>query len=125
MAYIRKRNGRYEAQVRRVGYPAVSKSFGSMTVAKKWIKAVETDMERGEFKPRIDLTVGQLIKRYQTEVVPQHKARRSTTVRCRTLRRMLGSVQLSQLTPAVLASYRDERLKVITARQGIWIRRAS
>ena len=49
MAYIRKRNGRYEAQVRRVGYPAVSKSFSSKTVAKKWIKAVETDMERGEF----------------------------------------------------------------------------
>jgi len=113
MAYIRKRNGRYEAQVRRVGYPAVSKSFSSKTVAKKWIKAVETDMERGEFNPRIDLTVGQLIKRYQTEVVPQHKARRSTTVRCQMLRRMLGSVQLSQLTPAVLASYRDERLKVI------------
>ena len=47
MAYIRIRNGRHEAQVRRKGHPPISKSFTSKTAAKTWIKAVETDMERG------------------------------------------------------------------------------
>ena len=114
MASIRFRNGRHEAQVRRKGHAPLSKSFSSKTAAKKWIQAVETDMERGEFKPRIDLTVGQLIKRYQTEVVPKQRAHQSTLVRCRRLRRELGKIRLSDLSPAHLASYRDERLKSIT-----------
>ena len=113
MASIRFRNSRHEAQVRRKGHAPLSKSFSSKTAAKKWIQAVETDMERGEFKPRVDLTVGQLIKRYQTEVVPKQRAHQSTLVRCRRLRRELEKIRLSDLSPAHLASYRDERLKTI------------
>ena len=113
MATIRKRQGRYQAQVRRKGQPLVTRTFASKESAKKWIKAVETDMERGEFKPRLDMTVGQLIKRYQTDVIPKQKAHQSALVRCRRLRRMLGKINLSDLSPAHLASYRDERLKTI------------
>ncbi len=50
MATIRKRNGRYQAQVRRKGYCPVSKTFTSITSAKKWIKATESDMERRLFE---------------------------------------------------------------------------
>ena len=82
MATIRKRQGRYQAQVRRKGQPLVTRTFASKESAKKWIKAVETDMERGEFKPRLDMTVGQLIKRYQTDVIPKQKAHQSALVRC-------------------------------------------
>ena len=113
MANIRKRQGRWQAQVRRKGYSQVTKTFTSKEVAKRWIKAVETDMERGEFKPRLDMTVGQLIKRYQTDIIPKQKAHQSALVRCRRLRRMLGKINLSDLTPAHLATYRDERLKTI------------
>ena len=113
MANIRKRQGRWQAQVRRKGYSQVTKTFTSKEAAKRWIKAVETDMERGEFKPRLDMTVGQLIKRYQTDIIPKQKAHQSALVRCRRLRRMLGKINLSDLSPAHLASYRDERLKSI------------
>ena len=113
MANIRRRQGRWQAQVRRKGYSQVTKTFTSKEAAKRWIKAVETDMERGEFKPRLDMTVGQLIKRYQTDVIPKQKAHQSALVRCRRLRRMLGKINLSDLSPAHLASYRDERLKSI------------
>ena len=113
MANIRKRQGRWQAQVRRKGYSQVTKTFTSKEAAKRWIKAVETDMERGEFKPRLDMTVGQLIKRYQTDIIPKQKAHQSALVRCRRLRRMLGKINLSDLTPAHLATYRDERLKTI------------
>ena len=58
MATIRKRNGRYQAQVRRKGYRPVSKTFTNITTAKKWIKAAESDMERRLFKPVSDITVG-------------------------------------------------------------------
>ena len=113
MANIRRRQGRWQAQVRRKGYSQVTKTFTSKEAAKRWIKAVETDMERGEFKPRLDMTVGQLIKRYQTDIIPKQKAHQSALVRCRRLRRMLGKINLSDLSPAHLASYRDERLKSI------------
>ena len=82
MANIRRRQGRWQAQVRRKGYSQVTKTFTSKEAAKRWIKAVETDMERGEFKPRLDMTVGQLIKRYQTDIIPKQKAHQSALVRC-------------------------------------------
>ena len=113
MANIRKRQGRWQAQVRRKGYSQVTKTFTSKEAAKRWIKAVETDMERGEFKPRLDMTVGQLIKLYQTDIIPKQKAHQSALVRCRRLRRELGKINLSDLSPAHLASYRDERLNTI------------
>ena len=113
MASIRKRQGRYHAQVRRKGHPSVTRTFASKTSATKWVKAVETDMERGEFKPQVNMTVDELIKRYQKEIVPQHKGASSDVSRSRTIRRLLGKVNLADLTPAVLASYRDQRLKVI------------
>ncbi len=113
MANIRRRQGRWQAQVRRKGYSQVTKTFTSKEAAKRWIKAVETDMERGEFKPRLDMTVGQLIKRYQTDIIPKQKAHQSALVRCRRLRRELGKINLSDLAPAHLASYRDQRLKTI------------
>ena len=113
MASIRKRQGRYHAQVRRKGHPSITRTFASKTSATKWVKAVETDMERGEFKPQVNMTVDELIKRYQKEIVPQHKGASSDVSRCRTIRRLLGKVNLADLTPAVLASYRDQRLKLI------------
>ena len=113
MASIRKRNGRYQAQVRRQGYSGVSRTFSSRDAAKKWIKATETDMERGEFRPKVDMTVGELIKRFERDVAPKHKASRSTIVRCRNLRRHIGSVPMTKLTPADLASYRDKRLQLV------------
>ena len=113
MAYIRIRNGRHEAQVRRKGHPPISKSFTSKTAAKTWVKAVETDMERGQFKPRVDMTVGELITRFENQIVPTHKDKQSAVSRCKRLRRELGKIPLSDLSPAHLASYRDERLKTI------------
>ena len=51
MASIRKRGNRIDVQIRKKGYPFVSKSFVSksfvsLTVAKKWAATTEADMER-------------------------------------------------------------------------------
>ena len=113
MASIRKRDGQYHAQVRRKGYSSVTKTFLTKALATKWVKAIETDMQRGEFKPRVDMTVGELITRFENQVVPSHKNKQSAVSRCKRLRRELGKINLSDLSPAHLASYRDERLKTI------------
>ena len=97
MVSIRKRHGQYHAHVLRRGYPSVTKTFESKTSETKWVKALETDMERGEFKPWVNMTVNELIKRYQEEVVPRHKGASSDVSRCRTIRRLLGNVRVAEL----------------------------
>ena len=92
MGSIRVREGRYQGNVRRKGYARVTKTFTSREAAKRWTKTTEIAMERGEYVPRTTITVDELIKRFQSEVVPQFKGSNSTAYRCNTLRRMLGQV---------------------------------
>ena len=73
MSSIRKRNGRYQAQVRRRGYSPTSRTFTNLAAANKWIKSVEVDLERGEFLPRVTMTVNELLLRYEAEEVPKQK----------------------------------------------------
>lgn len=113
MASIRKRNGRFQAQVRRRGYPPASRTFTSREAAKKWIKTVEVDMERGDFLPRVTMTVNELLLKYEAEEVPKQKGARHEYWRSSFLRKQIGHVHLTDLTPAFLASHRDRRLKTI------------
>ena len=46
MATIRKRDSRYNVQIRKEGYPSITKTFTSISVARKWVTGIEADMER-------------------------------------------------------------------------------
>ena len=46
MATIRKYRGKFNVQIRKKGYPFISKSFTRLTTARKWAAGVEADMER-------------------------------------------------------------------------------
>lgn len=52
MAAIRIRHGKrgvtYECQVRVAGHPAVTRTFKSKTLAKRWVRDTEGRLERGE-----------------------------------------------------------------------------
>ena len=65
MATIRKRGSRYNVQIRKEGYPSITKTFTRISVAKKWAAGVEADMERRIHVEVPDqTTVGELLKRY-------------------------------------------------------------
>jgi integrase len=115
MASIRKRNGRYQAQVRRRGYSPASRTFTNLATANKWIKSVEVDLERGEFLPRVTMTVNELLLRYEAEEVPKQKGARHEFWRSSFLRKQIGHIHLRDLTPAFLATHRDRRLKTVKA----------
>ncbi len=51
MASIRSRQGRYHVQIRKNGYPSVTKTFIHLKTAKKWASGVEADMERQRYCP--------------------------------------------------------------------------
>ncbi|MBR57009.1 MAG: integrase, partial [Myxococcales bacterium] len=115
MATIRKRTGRYHVQIRKNGYPAVTQTFTSITAAKKWVKAAESDMERRLFQPVSDITVGEILNRYQRTILPKHRGgSRHEPYRIRHLKLAFGKLSISDLTPSHVARYRDTRLAAVT-----------
>ncbi len=75
MATIRKRSGKYHAQIRKTGYQTLTKTFSSLTTAKRWASTTEADMERNLHVVIPDnTTVGELLDRYEEEVSPTHKS---------------------------------------------------
>ena len=65
MGSIRVRQSRYQANVRRKGYATVTKTFTSREVAKRWIKSTEIAIEKGEYSPKISITVGEMLDKYK------------------------------------------------------------
>ena len=115
MASIRKRGGKYHAQVRKSGYPPLTKTFSSLTTAKRWASTTEADMERSLHIVLPDkTTVRELLDRYEEDVSPLHRSHQVEKYRLKTLKRHLGDQRVSTLSPALICRYRDQRLKAIS-----------
>ena len=90
MATIRSRGKKYHVQIRKIGYPPITRSFSSISGARRWAKTTEADMER-----RLPVcfpnpfTVGELLERYELEVIPSHKGNRREIYKSRTLRKLI------------------------------------
>jgi len=124
MATIRKFRGKINVQIRKKGYPFISKSFVSLTVAKKWAATTEADMERRlHVVIPDDTAVGQLLKRYIKEVLPTHKGHQVERYRVQTLLGFFGGLKLIHLTPREIAKYRDARAMPISPSSRRWRRR--
>ena len=114
MGSIRVRQGRYQANVRRKGYATVTKTFTSREVAKRWIKTTEVAIEKGEYSPKISITGGEMLNKYKLVCLAAHKgAEVSEQYRIKLLKDYFGAIPLCDLTPAHLATFRDERLKLV------------
>ena len=70
MATIRKRGERWQAQVRKKGSRAVSRSFATKAAAQTWARETERAIERREFQPDPLPPLGELIARYRAEMPP-------------------------------------------------------
>lgn len=119
MATIRKRGSSWQVQVRRDGYPPISKSFGTKADALSWAREKERAIERAELPacPRQaeGLTVGDLLKRYEASVTPAKRGARAEQSRIRTLlSHAISKASLVKLSPGLVARYRDDRLAVVS-----------
>lgn len=121
MATIRRRNGKWQAQVRRKGFPEVSKTFSLKTDALEWAREQERQADKGELgKPSLNLSqimLSELVERYLQTVVPIKKSAKTETIVLEAfLRHRICKKSLDKLTTADFAKYRDERLqKVVSA----------
>jgi hypothetical protein len=77
MATIRKRNGKFQVQVRRDGHQSHSRTFHTLADAKEWARKAEVQADRGELgasrKVLSNVTLGDLVTRYINEVVPRKR----------------------------------------------------
>jgi integrase len=119
MASFRQRSGTWQARVRTKGYPDEVKSFSSKAEAVAWAREVEVSMHKGSYQDTSsakDWLLSDLLRRYMVEVSPtKRSANRERETITFMLRQRMAAYSMAKLTPAVIAAYRDERLRTISA----------
>lgn len=78
----------YKVQIRRKGHPSEARRFAALEDARKWQRAREREIDLGVYADRrkaAQHTVGDLVKRYRTEVTPTKRGEREETGRLRAL----------------------------------------
>jgi integrase len=119
MASFRQRGGRWQARVRRQGHPDEVRTFNSRQDAERWARSVETEIDRGSFVSTAEAqrhTFADLIDRYLREVLPGNKHEKVHAYRFRAMARSaIGRLNMANLTPALVAKYRDDRLREVSA----------
>lgn len=119
MASFRKQGTSWQARVRRRGYPVEIKSFPTKAEAERWARTIESEMDRGEFVSRTEAeqtTFSEVIQRYMEAITPKKRGHVEETIRLKaTLRHRIASMSMANLTPQVVADYRDDRLRTCKA----------
>ena len=116
MASIRKRNNRWQVQIRRQSFPALTKTFLSKKNAQSWARKMENLLEEGLWKPLSkdnEKTIYDLMTTYLDKVTPIKKGRVSEKRRLTKLLQYtpLMAVQLKNAQPSLFSAFRDERIK--------------
>lgn len=118
MASIRQRKGKWQARVRRKGYPPIEKSFSSRQDAEKWARQAESEMDRGIFVDRRAAeqnTFADMLERYKHEVTPSKKGSAEEEIRLEVLARSsLGKYSMAALSSVVIANWRNQRLQQVS-----------
>lgn len=115
MATVQQRsNGRWQAKIRRQGYPDQSRTFAKKADAEAWARKVESELERGVWRDTAEAertTLAQALERYEREVTPRKKGAVQETYKVRALRRLpLASKSLARIRGADIAEFRDAEL---------------
>ena len=113
MATIRKRNNKWQAQVRHRNAGAVSKTFTRRCDALDWSREQEIKMEKGTYGCLLpeQVTLRELLERYLNEVTPRKRGRARERARVRRLMTEdICSSHVSSLDTRTLTAFRDRRL---------------
>lgn len=115
MATFRKRNDKWQVQVRLRGQPPVSRTFTLKADAQAWARKLELQAERADHTPQAvplpSIALSEIIVRYRSEVTPWKRSGKNEAIFLNAfLRHPLAQTNLPHLTPELCAAYRDERL---------------
>ena len=113
MSNIRKRHGKFQAQVRREGVTPIYKTFTNKKDAVVWVRGIEARIDAGEtnISALKANNLAHLMRQYSQEVTP---SKRGGDPEQRQLSRLLSDpvaeTPLSKLSGAKLAEFRDRRV---------------
>lgn len=130
MATIRERRGnrglRYECQVRLRGHPPITRTFSSLTHAKKWARDTESDLERGELVTNTahQHTLADTIERFLQQ---RSDLGRSAVMGLNWWVKNYGHRRLSAVTSVWITEMRDKLLgdRVVNSQDGKTYRRGA
>jgi len=118
MAYLEKRSNGWRAQIRRKGWKAVAKTFRTKAAAERWAREVEQEMDVrtwADADHAAPQNLEELLTRYLDEISIHKKNHQDEVYRMKNVMRdPLAQVPLDRLTPAMLATWRDKRLKSVS-----------
>jgi len=123
MAHITRRKFKkgysYLAQVKRVGFKTVSKSFDTKDQAKKWARSIDRKLDQGEvfdYSQASRLTLRDLLDRYISE--NKHRAKkgwRMEEYRSRYIKEdTIADTNCLRLSSKHLVEFRDRRLQTVS-----------
>ena len=119
MASIRFRSNKWQARVSRKGEQSLVKTFQSKEDAERWARSIEVEWDKGTYTNTHQAqktTFGELIERYLREVTPTMRGAGADTIRLKAImRRPIAKVNTLLLNSSLIAKYRDERLKEVSA----------
>ena len=117
MATIALHRGKYQARIRRSGFPTISKSFTYKKDAVAWAALTEREIERGEYQTHNNctrFTLADLLDRYQKDITPTKRSAEIELLRIGKIQRSwISTIKVGDLQPLHIAKYRDERLREI------------
>ena len=112
MNSIRKRDGKYQVQVRKDG-KSISKTFTNKSDAVKWSKEQKVSIEQGSYISKTkSVSLSFLLSRWEQEVLKNLKSWKVEKFKVAMIDRALGHHSLDEITSGLLVTYRDDRLKV-------------
>jgi integrase len=118
MATIRQRGKRWQAIVKRKGYPTQAKSFALKADALKWARMHERKQDTGEWLDRTEAnqtTFSELCERYKLKVSKGKRGADIEAYRLAALQRSaLAPFAVSAITGRVIAQWRDKRLESVS-----------
>lgn len=119
MASIRQRSGTWQARVIREGFPAEVKSFATRSEAQKWARHIESAMDGGGYRSSGGadrMLLGDALARYSSQVSPSKRGHLDELIRINALKRAkMAGYSMANLSPAIVAGFRDERLRTVGA----------
>lgn len=102
----------YRVKVRLRGFPPQSATFERITDAKKWAQDTESAIRDGRYFKTAEAsrhTLAELVDRYMRDVVPSKPRSGEHYARCLAWwKAEIGFHTLAQVTPSLLAEYRDK-----------------
>ena len=115
MASFRRRNSKWQVQIRRKNFPLLTQTFQSKQLARRWVRKQEAKLDEGYYLVNNKYcSLKKLICRYIEEVLPKKRVGINETIILKAfMRQSFINKLLIQITAEDFAQYRDKRLESV------------